>query len=328
NEPLYLKYLKEGLHSLNYYSVDNVNNKENVFTWDFVMDYTPPSISMQVLGDYFKKNDIEYISSRSSLAFQVFDEIAGVSNIQYLVKGQDPEFIPYRAPFIVNGKNGVYRIQYFAIDNVNNKSELKNRSFFLDNEPPVTGINFGSKSFFSRDTLYISKNTNITLFTRDNYSGIRETFYSLNEKAPELYKGKIEIQEEGFLKIFFKSTDNVDNEEQTKVSEVYVDNSPPEIYTNFSIKAIGSKEMNGKAVDVYPNFTHLYIGANDEHSGVGNIHYSINDGPFVLYMDPYMLDVQGVSESVEENKFKIRIKAEDKLGNSKKRTIEFYVSHY
>ena len=131
------------------------------------------------------------------------------------------------------------------------------------------------------------------------------------------------IPNEGFHKITFKSTDNVNNQERTKESYVYVDNKPPKIYVNFSIASIGKKQKNGKPYKVYPTYVKLYLAATDSKSGAEKIFYSVNGTALKEYT--YNRNFSYAEILTKEQFYSIKVVAEDKLGNQGEETIEFFV---
>ena len=80
--------------------------------------------------------------------------------------------------------------------------------------------------------------------------------------------------------IAFSSVDMVNNQEEDKTSRAYVDNTPPEIFIDFSLDNIGTEDN----LPVYPNYVRMFVGATDEKTGTKSIKYSIdggkNDGVF------------------------------------------------
>ena len=58
-----------------------------------------------------------------------------------------------------------------------------------------------------------------------------------------------------------------------------MDKTPPEIYSNFSIKPIGTKG----GLNIYPNYVRMYLGATDAHTGTESVMYSIDDAPMTQY---------------------------------------------
>jgi len=128
------------------------------------------------------------------------------------------------------------------------------------------------------------------------------------------------------IRSLFKTTDRVNNVEQVKESQVFVDNTPPEIYHHFSIQPIGKNAKKGNQLDVYPNYSRLYLAATDKHIGTAHIKYSLDGGKtFRDYSSPYTLDVSELSLFKKKKFYSITVIAKDKLGNSKEVVIEFYV---
>ena len=129
------------------------------------------------------------------------------------------------------------------------------------------------------------------------------------------------IPGQGYHTVTFKSTDNVNNVEELKTSNVFVDNTAPEIYVNFSIQPIGKKGN----LNIYPNYVRMYIGATDDHVGTEKLMYSIDGAPLKAYSSAQTLDISELSRFKKKKKYKVRVVSEDKLGNSSEKTFEFYV---
>ena len=186
---------------------------------------------------------------------------------------------------------------------------------------PTTGIKYGRPQFFARDTLFINKATAITLFSKDYESGVQKIEYQIDGSGYKSYN-EFAIPNDGYHSINFKTTDNVNNVEQEKTSNCFVDNVAPEIYNNFSIQPIGNK----KELKVYPNYTRIYLGATDDHVGTESIMYSINDAPLALYSSAQTLDISEKNRFIKKKiKYTVKVVAKDKLGNTSEKIIEFYI---
>lgn len=327
-KPISLWNLSDGNHTLTYYSNDDVDNKESKNTYEFYLDRKPPELSSEIVGDIHKGN-YTFISSRTKVKLSATDNKAGVKEIKYSIDGQS--YKTYSSQFKMPTQTGKHYIKYYAEDKVTNKNDAKyvdipgSGNIYMDDNKPSTSIKYGNPQFFDRDTLFINKNTDIYLNRNDNHSGVKVTNYKVNGGSEKDYSSAFNISEKGYHTITFRSIDNVNNEESYKESNVFVDNTAPEIYTNFSINAIGSKQKDGKTYKIYPNYTKLYIGATDIHCGTKSIHYSINGGAFQAYSSPHTLDVSEVKHFQEEKFYKVRIKVEDQLGNESQKTVRFFV---
>ncbi|UTW60849.1 hypothetical protein KFE98_12525 [bacterium SCSIO 12741] len=313
-----VSYLPDGDHTLYYYSVDNVKNEEVKKSFQFYLDKIPPVVTNSVNGDQYKGKYL-YVSPRTTVSLAATDNKAGVNKIYYRIDGK--ERFDYGSEFNIPNVKGVHTVKYDATDNVQNLSPNKFLTVYMDNVAPTTGIRYGSPQFFARDTLFINKETSIKLFATDYESGVQQISYQIDGGGYKNYS-EFTIPGEGYHTINFKTTDRVNNEEQEKTSNLYVDNTAPVIYNNFSIQPIGSK----KELKIYPNYTRLYLGATDDHVGTETIKYSVNDGPMTLYSSPQTLDISEKNRFLKKKiKYTVKVVAKDKLGNTSEKIIEFYV---
>jgi len=318
--PITLWNLRDGDHTLTYYSTDNVSNVEEKKVYKFYLDKIPPVVSQQIVGDQFFGN-CKYISARTTIKLTATDNKAGVDKIFYSIDGSGQN--TFTDNFNVPSKDGRHTIAYWGVDKVTNLASKKYLSVCMDNTKPATSIGYGRPQFFDRDTLFINKTTPVTLYPRDYGSGVAKTEYKINDGGTNTYSSAFKIPEEGFKTINFWSTDKVNNVEDAKTSKCFVDNTPPTIYVNFSIEPIDKKD----GLNVYPNYTRLYVGATDDHVGTAEIMHSINGASWKDYSSPYTLDMSEINHFLKKNvKYSVKIKAKDKLGNESEKTVEFYVT--
>ena len=328
--PVSAAYLSDGEYTLYYHAIDKVKNDEAMKSFKFYLDKIAPEITVTIKGDQYATSGTMYISPRTKINMTATDNKAGVESIQYNIDGTGIE--TFGSPFGVPSKIGVHNITYYATDNVKNKTATKSvasaigkKQVYMDSRPPTTGISYSNPQFFDRDTLFINSKTNVTLKSQDYQSGVKTIDYSIDGGANTTYSSSFTIANEGYRTIKFKATDKVNNVEQEKESNVFVDNTPPIIFHNFSIKPIGSKTKKGQEVKMYPNYTRLFLGATDMHCGTEKITYSMNGGDFQDYSSPYTLDVSEVTRFGKNKFYTVIVRAEDKLGNQSEETINFFV---
>lgn len=286
----------------------------------FFVDRTPPKAAAMIIGDQFQNQHL-FISPRSSCKLYGEDDLSGLNNIIY---GFDPKIQDeiYENPFYFKDKNGLQAVYFQALDMVSNKSVLEKLTVYVDNEAPITRINYEGPQFFARDTLFINKETKIKLQSEDKESGVETIQYRINS-MPMVKGSSFQLSDNGFHVIGFNAFDKVNNLEQEKQSEVFVDNEAPEIYVNFSIKAIREDSTGEEKISVYPPYVKMYIGATDRHCGTQDIYYSINNGKKIKYT--------GANSPADSEQFKderlyeVNIEATDKLGNKSSRTLKFRV---
>lgn len=317
-----LNNLADGDHTIYYHSDDNVENDESKKSVKFYLDKIAPVPSDAINGDQCTKNGVTYVSPRTTVSLSATDNKAGVKTIFYRIDGG--ERMNYSSNISFPNTKGNHSIKYDAIDNVENLSGNKYVNVYMDNVNPSTTINYGKPQFFNRDTLFITSKTPVTLTARDYESGVTTTEYNVNGGSFGAYQ-PFTLEGEGYKTVQFKSVDCVNNKEEARTSNCFVDNTAPVIYHNFSIEPIGNKSKGGKSLNVYPEYTRLYLGATDKHVGTEKIKYSIDGGPLLDYSSPYSLDMSEVSNFKNKKLYTIRIVAEDKLGNSTEKIVEFYV---
>ena len=315
--------LKDGDHVLKYWSTDNVKNSEmdNAKTFSFYLDKISPVSKMDIVGDFFK-GKYNYVSERTEFKITSTDNKAGVKNIYYRINGKERS--TYSQNFKLPNKQGIYTIKYNAVDNVENISKNSYKTLFLDNNPPETWIKYGSPQFFKDGELFITSKTKVILNSKDGESGVQNTLYSIDTQAMKNYSS-FTVDGEGKHSINFYSTDNVNNTHEKRESKCHVDNTPPEIFHNFSIEPSGTKKDGGETLNVYPNYTRLYLGATDQKVGTDKILYSIGKGKLVPYSSGSSLDISELNTFLKNKLYEVNVQAIDKLGNKSEKTIRFFV---
>jgi len=329
-KPLPASLFIGGSHKLAYYAIDNVDNnnsddqnaKSKEFKLDFFVDNLGPVVTHKIQGDLYQDR-FAYVSSRSLIEFSATDNYSDVEKITYGIDNKANSNV-YSAPFALNNRIGLQTINFSAIDGIGNISTSKSFDVFMDNASPNTGINFGKPQFFNRDTLFIKPNTQVSLFAKDQESGVLKTEYSINSGALSNYSKDFNLPNEGYYAIKFRSVDKVNNIEQDKQSFVYVDNHGPEVYVNFSIQKIRDQVKDGKSYPVYPTFTKVYIGATDTHVGTESIFYSLNNSALKNYAS--LNNISEVCMLTQQQFYTLKIVTTDKLGNESVKIVEFFAS--
>lgn len=324
NEPraitsyLKLTSLSEGNHVLKYYAIDNVNNKEEIKSYNFFLDRSAPIIIDEVQGNSFMLNGKSYSSGRTKIKLTAVDNKAGVKSIHYSINGKKYEV--YNKPFYLPTKTGSTSIKYYATDNVNNKvstnnDNKKSTATYVDLSGPNLSHSFSSPKFTTRDTIFISTKTKITLRATDAEAGVNKITYNANKKGELNFTEPFSIKEEGFHSINYTGYDNVENTNSENFFFI-LDNTAPILYPRFSITPIGKKSYDGKSVEVFSPHVSLFLSATDTQVGVSKIYYSINEGSQRVYASA----ISGFSKGKE---YSIKVRIIDYLGNEKIESINF-----
>jgi len=315
--------LKNGEHTLTYYSEDRVGNKEPEKSITFYLDKDAPILTSDVLGDRFLVGEMVYFSGRTKLKLTAVDNKSGVKKTQYSVNSGD--YQTYSEPFYLPGKQGIHTVKYFAIDNTDNTTGKtkghynsythKVERIYVDLTGPTVKHQYIGKTFQTRDTVFINSKTKIRLYGSDKESGLQKLAYSIDgDRAETVYSKPFSVDISGLHKLEYFAYDNVNNRNMGEFF-FFGDNEGPEIHYSFSIKQIGKKE----GLDLYPNYVMMYVSATDATIGTQSIYYSLNGGAKKKLSSP---NIEGFKKN-EKNS--ITITAIDKLGNTSTKAVDFFV---
>jgi outer membrane protein assembly factor BamB len=184
----------------------------------------------------------------------------------------------YRLPGAVEGRSGaVANGRVFVAD----YWDLKLYAFGYagpDTQPPMTKIHL--EGTLGTSGWYVS-DVGVQLSAVDR-SGVAKIEYSFDDIAWTEYAGDFVISTVGTITLYYRSTDNVGNIEQTKVQAIKIDKSAP-------TGVITSPQHKD-----YPQDEDLPINFNvaDMISGVYSAKAIITPDPATIYIDPQITEVQ------------------------------------
>ena len=281
--------------------------------FEFYVDNLPPSFEIEFDGAT-SQGKYNYISGKTKIKIKANDDKSGVDQVYYSINSTKVDQ-KYKDG-IEFTDNGMAYIRVNAVDYVGNKSTTVTNAYYVDTKAPVSKSIVNSPKHRVKDTIFVTSKTKIGLTATDAASGVRNTYYTINSGAEQEYKGPFMLTKEGLNSIKHYAKDNVDNEEETKILEVFVDNLAPEIFHHFSSTPIGAKTVREQEYTIYPGNVKLYIAATDKHAGGERIVYSINGGT-KKSSNP----IKGFAAG----NYEIEVTAYDVLGNSSNQTIKFSV---
>ncbi len=317
--------------AISFYAEDNLGNKEKAqiigsknnpiavqgssenIVFEFYVDKDPPEVKIDLSGDSYK-GKYTYISGRTHIIISAEDEKAGVDKMNYSINSNsiDQE---YTEPISLQNE-GLQYVRAKAIDFVGNVSPVVVKACYGDFQPPVSTLTVGAPKFSSRDTLFISSKSKISIKAVDEGSGVEGIYYSLDNDSSKSYTQPFYLDQSGAHNISHGAIDQVNNKEEGKKLEVYVDNLPPAINHDFSVESIGNKTVRDELYTIYPTNVMLYLSATDARSGSDRIEYAINGGS-TQTSNPVKGFVPG--------NYLIEVKAYDVLGNQSSKTIKFSI---
>ncbi len=287
NSPIIIDQEKEYL--LKYYAADNVGNAETVQTLNIILDKTSPKTTIHISRDQYEN----IISGKSLIELKAEDKGIGVKAVYYkLDNGPSKQYInPVSAALLSQGE---HTLIYYAIDKVNNTEDENVFDFYVDKTPPTIVQEIVGKSFFAGGREYSSGRSQLKLTTFDNKAGVKEVFYSINNREYEKYEKPVFLSSvSGNLTVKAYALDNVNNkteslEKGSKTSIPYVDLSGPSIAYGFYGPTFVLRDT------VYINDkTTVYLKANDTESGVSKIEYAVNSDETKIFENPFSMNIEG-----------------------------------
>ncbi|MCX7998917.1 MAG: hypothetical protein N3A69_08200 [Leptospiraceae bacterium] len=232
-EPVSLE--EEGFYKLSYRGVDLLGNYENTRSYNIRVDRTPPEIDLELVGDEFPGNDgNSYYAPNVKLEVRAHDRGAGLNMILININGQGNE--PLTEQNSVFTKGGEDDIAVRALDNVYNLSKKVRIKFFIDTIKPK--VNFSIKPEMKKinDKKYCKVDSTVTLFGKDEESGLSKIEYSHDGENWIEYTNPIIVHrgsplKQGNLYSFqFRGIDNIGNISEPSVFECILDHQPPRTY--------------------------------------------------------------------------------------------------
>lgn len=268
-----VKLFDEGLHTLEFRSVDLLGNAESMSSRQVFVDNTPPTSSLNIGQPNFLVGGT-FITSATPIALAAIDRgstPSGVDAIEYQMDGGP--WVLYSEPFIITAE-GAHSLAFRARDRLGN-TEVALAEVIVDDTPPTTEILTGVPLSAGVE-MFVSSSTMFSLVATDGgptpvglafieYREDEGTWIAYHE--PFLLSGP-----EGPRSIEFRAVDRLGNAEPASILRVVLDDSPP--VTALSLESDST----------------LILQASDLGSGVAMMEYRVDDGDWTSYEGPVVLE--------------------------------------
>jgi hypothetical protein len=268
----------EGATTVYYRSIDNAGNVENTNTAVIMIDKTPPVTSISLSGTPGLNG---WYTSNVTATLTATDSVSGVSTTEYSFDGVNWNI--YTGPFTISTE-GVTTVYYNSTDNAGNVENTNTITVMIDKTPPVTSISLsgtlGLNGWYTSDVT-------ATLTATDSVSGVAITEYSFDNTTWNIYTGPFTISTEGVTTVYYNSTDNAGNVENTNTAVIMIDKTPPVT----SISLSGTLGLNGW----YTSNVNVSLTASDNVSGVNVTEYSFDGITWNIYTGPFTISTEGVT---------------------------------
>ncbi|MGK5093078.1 hypothetical protein WDW89_13810 [Deltaproteobacteria bacterium TL4] len=272
--------LSEGKHILSYYAVDNVGNQEELRSMRFALDHTPPELVSNLIGNQFIRKEQLYLSTKSKMMLRATERETELKSLLYRVD-QAP-FVPYQSIIPLPDDEGPHSIAFYSTDIVENQTPIQTIKFYTDTLPPKTNHQFEGVQYLNNNKLYLNGQTQIRLVASDSNAGVEKILYKYDRQFVN-YSNPFSIKKSGDYTLEYLAVDSVKNKETSKTTSFFVDANPPEITISYNRTPHPSGKAN--VLEISTN-TFIYISVQDQHIGIKDVFYQINDGTKNLYRQP------------------------------------------
>jgi hypothetical protein len=184
----------DGVHSVQYYSVDLSGVEEPVRTLDVMIDTEEPDTSASVEGTLGNE---DWFIDDVAILFEALDDASGIRAIMCRLNGA--AWTNVTEGLMDVSIDGVNLLEYYAIDVAGNEEDVKSMQLKVDLNAPITTPEVdGSR---------------VTLNATDGGSGISGTMYRIDGGEWKLYAEPFEVKGEGNHTVEFYSYDAAGNNE-------------------------------------------------------------------------------------------------------------------
>ncbi len=296
----------EGVHTIEFYSVDKAGNKESAHKISVKIDKTAPTTTVN--SDY---NWGTWTNQDIIFSFTADDALSGVKVTEWRIGNGDWQ--TYTGGDITFGNEGEYTLQFHSADNAGNIETIQTREIKIDKtNPNIT---------FNPDSMDWTNNAiDVNISAADALSGIKEIGYkviaagdSCGTDGYTVVNGDsvtVTISQNGEWKICAYAEDNAGNKVFNE-SEIYkFDNEAPQL------------SITAPADGTYFNISNVTIewSGDDSLSGIAYYNISINGGNWIT--------ISGTSyefKNLADGNYLVKVRAVDNAGNYEEKNVSFIV---
>jgi hypothetical protein len=212
----------EGVHQVNFWSVDVAGNTEDQQSVAVKIDWTGPTALHSVSGVL---NPLGYYTSPVQVTLNSSDNLSGVANVYYRLNGGNT--INYTGTFTVS-TDGTTQIDYSNTDVAgNNNLNWSTVIFRIDKTPPVTVATFSENNLGNHG--WYRGPVQISMSATDNVSGVQSTQYTIDNGTLKTYTAPFNYSTNGIHSLNYWSFDKVSNYETSHYVQLKIDQTSPSV---------------------------------------------------------------------------------------------------
>lgn len=185
-----------------------------------------------------------WYTTEVTVTLTAVDEESGVKSPKYRINGE--EWMEYTEAILFN-EDGIFTLEYHSSDNSGNIEEVKSIKIKLDKTAPETTVAVNPENPTGTNGWYTS-DVAVTLSASDSMTDVKITQYRINKEEWKEYTEALQLSADGKYTIEYRSVDGAGNVEETKVKEIKIDQTAPEL--TFSVDKPILLVPNHKLVDI------------------------------------------------------------------------------
>lgn len=303
----------EGVHSVNFWSVDRLGNTETQHTTAVKIDWTSSTVQYALSG---VTGPLGFFKGPVQVSLTASDNLSGLSSVYSRV--DSGWAIPYTGSFAISS-DGIHQLEFWSMDMASNPAVQYSITIKIDTTAPLTQVAFsgtaGTNGWY-RGTVQVS------ISATDNVAGVNTINYMIDNGTTKLYTAPFNYSSNGSHTISYWSIDKVLNSETVRVLPIKIDTTKPNATVSAS-PASAPPSSNPVTVTVTGHVT-------DTHSGVqlSSVVYSVVDeygvtqpsGPVVLQANgnySFTLSLPATKNAGDSSHvYTITVQASDQAGNT------------
>jgi large repetitive protein len=210
----------EGLHQVNFWSVDTLGNTESQQSVTIKIDLTGSTVQSSTVGTTAANN---FFRSPVQVTLTPADDLSGVASVYYRIDGGATN--TYTGTFVVSG-DGIHSVEYWSTDVAGNSGASSSITVKIDMTGPVTQVSLSGT--LGTNGWYRST-AKVTLVATDNFNGVSAIFYTIDGSSTKTYSQTFNVSNNGTHTITYWSVDGITNTEPVKTVLVKVDTNKPDV---------------------------------------------------------------------------------------------------
>lgn len=296
----------DGIHLLEFYSVDLSGRIEPAGNRTIMVDRTPPATTLLINGIL----PLSGWYSSAAIQLAASDATSGANATFYRIDAGD--WTAVSGPISIT-EEGSHTVEFYSSDRAGNQETVNSTTVRIDASAPTKSLfsTYGAMTTTGQQNDWYSSAVLCSIGYEDSISGVASVSYRIDGGEWSLYSGSISVAGEGTHTVELSSADAAGNMAQAATETVKIDLTAPSL-TVIGVEA--GATLDSDQLDVS-------WSSSDQTSGLSTVTVVL-DGRKVGGSTGSSLRLTGLAEGSHS----LTVTAVDKAGNSVSKTIAFDVA--